>query len=41
MDVRMATPVLNVIEAPIPFKTREAIRKRAEGAMAENTEERV
>jgi hypothetical protein len=37
----MAIPVLKVMEAPIPFKSREAIRKRGEGAMAENTQERV
>jgi hypothetical protein len=41
MEVRIATPVLKVMEAPIPVKTREKIKKRTEGATAHKKEERV
>jgi hypothetical protein len=37
----MATPVLEVIDAPIPCKTREEIRRRVDVEMVERKDARV
>jgi hypothetical protein len=37
----MATPVLKVIEAPIPCKILKKIRKKADGEAAERKDEKV
>jgi hypothetical protein len=39
--MRIATPVLKVIEAPIPCKILEAMRKKGDVAIAERKDESV
>jgi hypothetical protein len=41
MEMRKATPVLKVMDAPIPFKTRKEIKKVADGETAQKKDEKV